>query len=190
MQVIIDSIESKQLNGCISLVISNRCDAFILERAKKQALNTVYINYSKDSCREEAESVMVAELQRHDVQLVLLIGWMRILTPTFVRAFRGRIWNVHPSLLPKYSGGMNLDVHRTVLENKEKETGCTLHEVTEEVDAGEILCQRTVLIEEGETPETLKEKVQKVEGECFLECLQQVIEGRLVLGETGVNTTS
>jgi len=117
------------------------------------------------------------------VDLILLIGWMKILTSVFTNNFKGRIWNIHPSLLPKYSGGMNLDVHKAVLNNKEKETGCTLHEVTDQVDGGTILLQKKICINpETETSETLRDKVQCLEQTCFLEALQNVINGSWIIG--------
>lgn len=153
-----------------------------MERARKHNLKTLHINYLDYSSREEAEKEIVAKLKEHRVELVLLIGWMKILTSVLVDNFRGRIWNVHPSLLPKYGGGMNLDVHKAVLENKETETGCTIHQVTEEVDAGKILCQKKLDIAPDDTPESLKDKVQVLEQQAFVETLLRVIKGELSIG--------
>lgn len=108
MQAIIDAIESNILHADIKIVISNKKDGYILERAKKHNIKTFHVDYTKHSTREDAEKELVAKLKEEDVQLVLLIGWMRILTTYIVNEYAGRIWNIHPSLLPKYSGGMNL----------------------------------------------------------------------------------
>ena len=95
-----------------------------------------------------AEAAMVIELRKREVELVLLIGFMKILTPYFVNEFRGRIWNVHPSLLPKYAGGKDLEVHAQVIRNHDKETGCTLHEVVAKVTVGDLLRRRAAELPE------------------------------------------
>ncbi len=183
LQAIIYAIESKKLNAEIVLVASDKKDAYILERAKKHKIATFNADYKKEGSREKAEKKLVEKLREKKTELILLIGFMKILSPYFVKEFRERIWNIHPSLLPKYAGGMDMDVHAEVLKNREKETGCTLHEVAEDVDAGKIILQKKVKIVPGDTAETLKEKVQKLEQECFLEALKMVIEGKISIGE-------
>ena len=110
-------------------------------------------------------------LRKYKVDLVLLIGFMRILSSEFCREWSDRILNVHPSLLPKYAGGMDTNVHEEVLKNKDKETGCTIHFVTDEVDGGPILIQKKCGVEKHDTVETLKTKVQELEGQAFLEAI-------------------
>ena len=183
MQAIIDSIENQELNAEIVLVVSDKKDAFILERAKKHGLDTLIVNYKDFENREQAEKVIVQNLKEKETEIILLIGFMKIITPYLVNEFKARIWNIHPSLLPKYAGGMDLDVYAEVLKNKEKETGCTLHEVSKEIDSGKIILQKKTGIIENETPETLKDKVQKLEQECLLEALKMVIDGKLNIGE-------
>jgi formyltetrahydrofolate-dependent phosphoribosylglycinamide formyltransferase len=182
LQAIIDAIESNELDAEIVLVASDKKDAFILERAAKHKIPTFSVDYKQFKERLDAEKLLLAELKRKGAELILLIGFMKILTPYFVGEFRRRIWNIHPSLLPKYAGGMDLDVHAQVLGNHEKETGCTLHEVTEELDGGRTIMQKRCQIAPGETPETLKEKVQRLEQECLLEAIKMVSEGRIVIG--------
>src|SRR3989344_4221893 len=179
LQAIIDAIKAKKLEAEIVLVASDNSKAFILERAKKHGIETLIVNYKEFSKREDAEKKIAAKLKEKKVDLILLIGFMKIITPYFVKEFKHRIWNMHPSLLPKYAGGMNLDVHSEVLKNKEKETGCTLHEVTEKVDAGKIIMQKKISITKNETAESLKEKVQKLEQECFLEAIKMVTQGKI-----------
>jgi formyltetrahydrofolate-dependent phosphoribosylglycinamide formyltransferase len=182
LQAIIDAIEKKELDAEIVLVVSDKEGSGILERARKHGIETFSVNYERFNSRSDAEAVMVIELKRREVELVLLIGFMKILTPYFVNEFRGRIWNIHPSLLPKYAGGKDLDVHAQVIRNHEKETGCTLHEVVETLDGGKILMQKKCEVIDGETPETLKAKVQKLEQDCFLEAIRMVSEGELIIG--------
>ena len=172
MQAIIDAIESGELDASIEVVVSNKSDAYILERAKKHNIETIVIEKNEGEAREEYDQRLVNSLTHKPINLILLIGWMRILTSVFINKYEGKIWNVHPSLLPKFAGGMDINVHEEVLKAGETESGCTIHEVTEEVDAGKILLQKKCKIEPDETAETLKAKVQKLEGEAFVEVIK------------------
>ena len=178
MQALIDSIEQKKLNAAISIVISNKANAFALERAKKHGIKAVFVG-QKNNTREEFDKKVSKILDGNRVDLILLIGYMRILSPWFVSKYKNKIMNIHPSLLPKYSGGMDLDVHAKVLKNKEKVTGCTLHFVDENLDAGPIIMQKEVQIEENETPDTLKPKVQKVEQELIVKAIDLYGKGKI-----------
>ncbi len=182
LQAIIDAIKEKRLDCEIALVVSDKKDAYILERAKINNITCFFIDYSIFRERKEAESVIVKELKDKKVDLVLLIGFMKILSPFFVNAFKGSIWNIHPSLLPKYAGAMNLNVYEMVLKNKDKETGCTLHEVVEKVDAGRVILQKKVSVEKDDTVESLKAKVQKAEQDCLLEALGMLVQGKISVG--------
>jgi formyltetrahydrofolate-dependent phosphoribosylglycinamide formyltransferase len=133
----------------------------------------VFISH-KGKSKEEFDAEITSLLKEHNVDLVLLIGFMRILSAEFCREWRDRLLNVHPSLLPKYAGGMDTNVHKDVLNNGETETGCTIHFVTDEVDGGPILIQKKCNVEPDETVETLKTKVQKLEGEAFIEAIQLI----------------
>lgn len=170
LQAILDAIHSKKLSATVSTVISNRKNAYILDRAKDHNVPFYFISH-KGKDRKDFDAEMTEVLKKHEVDLVLLIGFMRILSSSFCREWRDRILNVHPSLLPKYAGGMDTNVHEEVLKNKDKETGCTIHFVTDELDSGPILIQKKCAVEEGDTVETLKSKVQILEGEAFLEAI-------------------
>ncbi len=170
LQAILDAIHSKKLSATVSTVISNRKNAYILDRAKDHSVPFYFISH-KGKDRKDFDAEMTEVLKKHEVDLVLLIGFMRILSSSFCREWRDRILNVHPSLLPKYAGGMDTNVHEEVLKNKDKETGCTIHFVTDELDSGPILIQKKCAVEEGDTVETLKAKVQTLEGEAFLEAI-------------------
>jgi folate-dependent phosphoribosylglycinamide formyltransferase PurN len=117
---------------------------------------------------------MTNELKKAKVDLVLLIGFMRILSSDFCLVWQDKLLNVHPSLLPKYAGGMDLNVHKEVLKNEESETGCTIHFVTNEVDGGPILIQKKCAVEKNDTVKTLKKKVQDLEGLAFIEAIQLI----------------
>jgi phosphoribosylglycinamide formyltransferase 1 len=178
LQAIIDAIDSKQLNAKISVVISNKQDAYILERARNHNINSAYID-AKGKGRENFDQEVSKILDENDVELVLAIGYMKIFSGWFVKKWRNKIINVHPSLLPKFAGGMDIDVHEKVLKSGVKETGCTLHFVTEEVDAGPIIIQKKVILGEDETVETIKSKVQKAEQEIILKALNLFSKGKI-----------
>tara|TARA_B100000315_G_scaffold260939_1_gene328084 strand:+ start:18049 stop:18648 length:600 start_codon:yes stop_codon:yes gene_type:complete len=173
LQAILDVISSGELEAEVAVVISNRKNAYILERADNHRIPSVFISHKKKS-REEFDKEMTTVLKYHKVNLVLLIGFMRILSNEFCLEWKDSILNVHPSLLPKYAGGMDMNVHEEVLKNGDTETGCTIHFVTEEVDRGPILVQKKCDVEKDDTVETLKAKVQKLEGEAFVESIKLI----------------
>lgn len=172
MQAIVDAIEDGDLDAKIEVVVSNKSDAYILERAENHGIKNICLEKLPGEKRGEYDKRLIAKLSSYEIDLVLLIGWMRILSPVFIEAYRDKILNVHPSLLPKFAGGMDTNVHEEVLAAGETETGCTIHYVDETVDGGKILLQKKCKIEPNETPETLKTKVQKLEGEAFVEVIQ------------------
>jgi phosphoribosylglycinamide formyltransferase-1 len=173
LQTILDSIASGELNGEVSVVLSNRKNAYILERAKNYNMPALFLSH-KEKSREEFDAEMTAILKEYAVDLVLLIGFMRILSAKFCQEWHDRLLNVHPSLLPKYAGGVDTNVHESVLKNGDTETGCTIHFVTDEVDGGPILIQKKCNVEPDETVDTLKTKVQKLEGMAFIEAIQLI----------------
>jgi len=170
LQAILNAIESKTLQAQVSIVCSNNENAYILERAKKNNIPSFYISH-KDISRQNFDRKITEALEQYSVDLILLIGFMRILSAEFCNHWKGKILNVHPSLLPKYAGGVDTSVHEEVLRNKEIETGCTIHFVTDEVDGGPIFIQKKCAVGPKDTVETLKTKVQALEGDAFLEAI-------------------
>ena len=171
LQAILDAVSAGELDADVAVVISNRTGAYILERAEINNVSAFFISH-KGKKREEFDGEITAVLKEHRVDLVLLIGFMRILSPEFCRVWQDRILNVHPSLLPKYAGGMDINVHEEVLKNKDTETGCTIHFVNEVVDAGPILIQKKCNVDPDDTADSLKTKVQTLEGEAFIEAIK------------------
>ena len=171
LQAILDAVSAGKLDADVAVVISNRTGAYILERAEINNVSAFFISH-KGKKREEFDGEITAVLKEHSVDLVLLIGFMRILSPEFCRVWQDRILNVHPSLLPKYAGGMDINVHEEVLKNKDTETGCTIHFVNELVDAGPILIQKKCNVDPDDTVDSLKTKVQTLEGEAFIEAIK------------------
>lgn len=172
LQAIIDAISAGKLDASVEIVISNRSKSYILERAANHSIENVFISH-KGRSREDFDAEMTAILKNHHVDLILLIGFMRILSAEFCREWTGKVLNVHPSLLPKYAGGMDTNVHEEVLANRETETGCTIHLVTAEVDGGPIIIQKRCSVEPDDSLESLKAKVQKLEGEAFIEIIDR-----------------
>ena len=172
LQAIIDAKATGKLQNInIAIVISNKKDAFILQRANNANLETLFID-PENKTREEFDREVMKVLDEKQVDLVLLIGYMRFISKEFVDKWSRKVINVHPSLLPKFAGGMDKNVHQAVLDAKETETGMTIHYVDEGADSGEIILQKSCKIEPNETVDSLKEKVQKLEGEGFVEVLE------------------
>ena len=181
LDAIIDSIEKKYLDAEIKLIISNVKTALILEKAKNNNIKSLYISHKKKS-REIFDNELSGHFKNEKVDLILLIGFMRILSSNFCNEWNNKILNVHPSLLPKYSGLMDLNIHKKVIENNESETGCTIHFVTKDLDKGPILVQKKCFVSFDETPLSLKKKVQKLEGISFVEAIN-IFKKELITNE-------
>jgi phosphoribosylglycinamide formyltransferase-1 len=182
LQAIIDACEKGILKGLaeVVLVISNRADAYGLERAKKHRVDALCLE-RKDYADGPAYSKALADaLAARGVDLVCLAGFLLKLEPNFVQAFKGRILNIHPALLPKFGGkGMyGHHVHEAVVAAKELESGATVHFVDEEYDHGMTIVQRKVPVLPGDTGETLAERVLQIEHSIYPEAIRKVISGK------------
>jgi phosphoribosylglycinamide formyltransferase-1 len=160
-------------NAEIVIALSNREDARGIERARAMGIEAHVIS-SKGLDREAYDKLVIAALQEKRVELVCLAGYMRLLSPQFVAAFRNRILNIHPSLLPAFPG---LEAQRQALEHGAKFSGCTVHFVDENLDAGPIVLQACVPIEDSDTPETLTERILREEHRIYAEAVRVVLEG-------------
>jgi len=161
-------------NAEIAIALSNREDARGIEKARAFGIEARIIS-SKGLEREAYDKLVVAALQEKRVDLVCLAGYMRLLSPQFVAAFRNRILNIHPSLLPAFPG---LEAQRQALEHGAKFSGCTVHFVDENLDAGPIVLQACVPIEDNDTPETLAERILREEHRIYTEAVRIVLEER------------
>ena len=168
---LIAAIQENQLAASIEVVASNKPDALILSRARAHALPALVIDYQSGS-REAVERVLSRQLKEFSIDVIVLIGYMRILTSTFVADWAGQIINIHPSLLPAFAGGMDRQVHQAVLEAQASESGCTVHIVTETVDAGPIIVQKKCPVYREDTVEVLRARVQQLEGPALIEAIQ------------------
>tara|TARA_A100000164_G_scaffold369834_1_gene395051 strand:+ start:1739 stop:2302 length:564 start_codon:yes stop_codon:yes gene_type:complete len=167
---IVEAIVSGGLSATVEVVLSNNETSGILKKARGYGIENHFICH-KNKKRDVFDFEMSQILEDKKIDLILLIGFMRILSSGFVERWFGKIVNVHPSLLPKYAGGMNSDVHKSVLAAGDKETGCTIHLVTKEVDGGPILLQKSCPVFENDSIDSLKKRVQKLEGEAFIEII-------------------
>lgn len=165
-----EAISRRKLSAEIGIVISNKPDTGILERAREHRLRAQFID-PDGLKREEYDARVSAALKDNRVDLIVLIGYMRILSAPFVREWQGKIINVHPSLLPAFAGMMDMQVHEAVMAAGALETGCTVHYVTEEVDAGPIILQKSCAVQPGDSAESLKARVQQLEGAALVEAI-------------------
>ncbi len=183
---IFDAIDRGELTGIsVAVVISNKKHALILERARQRGVPAYFIS-PKGLSREDYDRQVDNALAEAGAELVLLIGYMRFLSPWFVHKWWGKCLNVHPSLLPKFAGGMDLNVHRAILEAGEAETGATIHFVDEGADSGPIAWQKPIPILPSDDEHSLKKKVQALEVEGFIELLQKFRDGKIRLEENKV----
>ena len=174
-EAIADSIQAGRLPAEIAVVISNRADAPGLESAKRRGLKPLLIP-SKGRIREEHDRDVIAALREAQVDLICLAGYMRLLSPEFVRAFPNRILNIHPSLLPAFPG---LDAQKQAIENGAKVSGCTVHFVDEHLDHGPIILQRTVPVLEGDDELSLAARILEQEHIAYTEALRRLIAGEV-----------
>ena len=173
---IIEEIERGEIRAEIAVVIADKADAYALERAREKGIPAVAVVYRDYAERADFERALLTELHTHGVTLVVLAGFMRILSPVFVHAYTGRILNIHPALLPSFPGA---HAHRDVLAYGVKVSGCTVHFVDEGMDSGPIILQASVPVQEGDTEETLAARVLAQEHRIFPEAIKLYVEGRL-----------
>src|SRR5690554_1368099 len=183
LQALIDASRERDFPGEILAVGCNRPGAFALERAAQANLKTFVLDHTNYGSREEFDGALLARLREFNPDLIVLAGFMRILTSDFVRAFRGRILNVHPSLLPAYTG---LNTHQRVLDAGEAVHGVSIHFVTEELDGGPVIAQAEIRVQAGDTAETLSERVQQQEHQLYPIVVRWFCEGRVQLAAEGV----
>jgi phosphoribosylglycinamide formyltransferase 1 len=176
LQAIIDAIDMKKINAEIAVVISNIPGVVALERAKKHGIKAVVINSKEFSDKTEYEKQVIKALDEAKVGLVCLAGYMKLLSPVFVRHFKGKIMNIHPALLPAFPG---LDVQRKALEYGVKYSGCTVHFVDEGCDTGPIIIQAVVSVMDNDTEEILSARILEKEHKIYPEAIKLFADGML-----------
>ncbi|MCQ4725386.1 phosphoribosylglycinamide formyltransferase [Anaerotignum faecicola] len=187
LQAVIDSIESGYIkNAEIVTVISSKEGAYALERAKKHNIKGVLIKKNDYNSFEEYTNAMISHLESCGAELIVLAGFMTVLSGEFIKKYENRIINIHPSLIPSFCGNgfYGIKVHEAALKKGVKVTGATVHFVNEETDGGPIILQKAVYIEDGDTPETLQKRVmEEAEWKIFPEAVKLISENKLEVAD-------
>lgn len=178
LQAIIEAVEEGRIEGEISIVVSDNSDAYALKRAKQHNIETQYIDFRSFKNREDYDKKVVECLKEKKIDLVVLAGYMRIIRPYFIKAYKNKIMNIHPALLPSFPG---LHAQKQAVEHEVKVSGCTVHFVDEGVDLGPIILQKEVEVKDDDTEESLAERILKEEHQIYPRAIQLFSEGRLVI---------
>lgn len=176
LQAIIDACSSGFIPGKVSAVISNKANAYGLSRASDAGISTQVLSHKNAGSREKYDADLIDCIEQHKPDLVLLAGFMRILTPAFVAHFHGRLLNIHPSLLPKYQG---LQTHQRALDASEREHGCSVHFVTEQLDGGPVILQAKVPVFDDDDVASLAERVHEQEHRIYPLVVRWFCQNRL-----------
>jgi len=181
LQSIIDNIDDKQIDGEIVVVVSNKAKAYGLERAKQHNIDGVYIGKKNYPDFDERSQALIQTLQDKSVDLVVMAGYLEIIHEDFVAAFRDRILNIHPSLIPKYCGKgfYGMRVHEAVKANNEKFSGATVHFVDEGVDTGQVVLQEVVRLSPEDSAEAIQKKVLIIEHRILTQGINKFINGEV-----------
>jgi phosphoribosylglycinamide formyltransferase 1 len=183
LQALLDQSAAGQLGGEVVAVVSNKAEAYGLERARMAGVATAVLSNKGYADRDSFDTALMALIDGYQPDLVVLAGFMRILTPGFVRHYAGRMLNIHPSLLPRYQG---LHTHRRAIEAGDSEHGCSVHFVTEELDGGPVVLQARVPIFEGDDEATVADRVHVQEHAIYPLAVRWFCEGRLVMQQDQV----
>ncbi|MEQ9886956.1 phosphoribosylglycinamide formyltransferase [Pectobacterium zantedeschiae] len=178
LQALIDACKNGRIKGKIVAVFSNNAEAYGLERAQNADIPTFVLNPEDFADRAAFDAALANEIEQYEPALVVLAGYMRILSPEFVAQFAGKMLNIHPSLLPKYPG---LHTHRKALENGDREHGTSVHFVTDELDGGPLILQAKVPVFNDDTEESLSERVKTHEHTIYPMVINWFLNGRLVM---------
>lgn len=177
MVALTDAVKSGEITDSkVAVVISDKPDAAGLQKAAERAVDTVVIERGGQT-REEHDAEIIAELRNRGVELVCLAGYMRLLSASFIQAFPNRIINIHPSLLPSFPG---LDAQKQAIDHGVKISGCTVHFVNEDLDAGPIILQKAVEVRDDDTEENLSARILKEEHSAYVEAVRRIVTGKLV----------
>ncbi len=176
LQAIIDSQKKGHIKAEIALVVSDIPDCFALKRAKKAGIQTLVLEKKNFKSREEFDKAIIKRLQAEKIGLVVLAGYMRLLSRDFIKAYKNKIINIHPALLPSFKGTHGI---KDAFEYGVKVTGATAHFVTEDMDAGPVILQAAVIVTEDDTEQSLAEAIHKEEHKIYPRAIQLFVEGRL-----------
>lgn len=178
LQALIDACSAQTINAEIVAVFSNKAGAYGLLRAQQAGIPALSLSPAEFSSRDDFDAALQSQIDEFQPDLIILAGYMRILTPAFVRHYHGKMLNIHPSLLPKYPG---LHTHRKALENGDAEHGTSVHFVTEELDGGPVILQARIAVLPDDTEDTLTARIQQEEHRIYPQVVNWFVQGRLVL---------
>ncbi len=180
LQAVIDSINKKEINGEIKLVISNRQNAFGLKRAEEENIKNIFVD-PRNLNDENYDKKLIFELEKESIDLIILAGYLKILTKNIIKEYKNKIMNIHPSLIPCFSGKKyyGIKVHEEAIKYGVKISGATTHFVDEEPDGGPIIIQEMVKVDYDDTAESLQKKVLKIEHKILPESIKLFCEGKL-----------
>ena len=178
LQAIIDNVKSGYIPASIALVLSDNKNAFALERAKKCGIETLVLNSKDYKTREEFDKEVIKNLKKRNVELVVLAGFMRLLSPHFIKEYKNKIMNIHPALLPSFKGEHGI---KDALAYGVKVTGATVHFVDDKLDNGPIILQKYIEVRNDDTEESLLERVHKEEHRIYPEAVKLFVEGKLAI---------
>jgi len=177
-QAIIGAAKTKEFNANIAIMICDNKQAHALERAKKGGVKTLLVLSENFKTREDFENKIITQLENEKIELVCLAGFMRILSPEFIKKYENRILNIHPALLPSFKGAHGI---KDAFEQGAKVTGVTVHFVTDKLDSGPVILQESVEISEDDTQESIEQKIHAVEHKLYPGAIKLFIEGRLTI---------
>ena len=184
LQAIIDACKSGMIDGNVVGVISNKANVFGLERAKKNNIPSEVINHNNFGTREDFDQELVTSIKSYQPDLIVLAGFMRILSPIMTSAFKNKMINIHPSLLPKYPG---LKTHEQVIANNDAEHGVTIHSVSEELDGGPIIAQSRIVVHKNQQLEDLIERIHKIEHKIFPKVISMIASEEIKIVNVAAN---
>ncbi len=184
LQAFIDNQQSGELPGKITAVLSNKAQAFGLNRAKQANIDTIVLEHNQFDSREAFDQAMMEKIDSYQPDLIILAGFMRILSSAFVKKYNGKLLNIHPSLLPKYRG---LNTHKRVLENQDEYHGTSVHFVTEELDGGPVIAQAKLLVSTDMNEDDLTQRIQTLEHKLYPEVAKWFLQEKLSVQPDGIH---
>lgn len=184
LQAIIDGCKNRKIDGKVCAVITNNSDALALERARKESIDNYHISANVYSNTDELDLKILEILESHNIDMIFLAGYLKKIGLSLLHKYDKRIFNIHPALLPKFGGkGMyGMNVHKAVIESKEKISGVTIHRVNDKYDSGDIVAQTQIDVLESDTPESLAAKILEREHTFLVEVVNDIICGKIKLG--------
>jgi len=189
-KTLLENIKSNNLKSSVDVIITNRSDAKIIDLAKAYKISYIYLSKKKDIDNITYDIQLLTILKSYNIDIIFLVGYMRIISYTIIDSYKNKIFNIHPSLLPKYTNMMDLNIHQSVIENNDIYTGCTLHIVEKDIDEGKIILQEKTKVLTTDKYE-LKTIVQELENKCILNCVKLIenncINNKLTYDDCGVN---